>query len=86
MLRQYFICQKARCFREFIEKLNEMSKGDLKTFDRYEVGQHLNLENEQTDAVVEELYGKRQLQKIPGTKIVLTASEKEALNSKKRLL
>lgn len=78
--------EKPDVSESFIEKLNEMSKGDLKKSDRYEVGQHLNLDNEQTDAVVEELYGKRQLQKIPGTKIVLTASEKEALNSKKRLL
>lgn len=78
--------EKPDVSESFIEKLNDMSKGDLKTFDRYEVGQHLNLDNEQTDAVVEELYDKRQLQKIPGTKIVLTASEKEALNSKKRLL
>jgi hypothetical protein len=71
---------------EFIDRLYEMAEGDLKTFDRYEVGQELGLDNEQTDAVVEELYGKRQLQKIPGTKIVLTPPAKEVLESKKSIL
>ncbi|MDW0169998.1 MAG: hypothetical protein QOA19_02420 [Nitrososphaeraceae archaeon] len=71
---------------EFIDRLYEMAEGDLKTFDRYEVGQELGLDREQTDAVVEELYGKRQLQKIPGTKIVLTPPVKEVLESKKSIL
>lgn len=71
---------------EFIDILYEMAEGDLKTFDRYEVGQELGLDREQTDAVVEELYGKRQLQKIPGTKIVLTPLVKEVLESKKSIL
>jgi hypothetical protein len=55
---------------EFIDTLFEMSEGDLRICDRYEVGQKLALDKKQTDAVVEELYAKRQLQKIPGTKIV----------------
>jgi len=71
---------------EFIDRLYEMAEGDLKTFDRYEVGQELGLDREQTDAVVEELYGKRQLQKILGTKIVLTPPVKEVLESKKSIL
>lgn len=71
---------------EFIDILYEMAEGDLKTFDRYKVGQELGLDREQTDAVVEELYGKRQLQKIPGTKIVLTPLVKEVLESKKSIL
>jgi hypothetical protein len=75
--------EKPDVSESFIEKLYEMSEGDLKTFDRYEFGQQMGLDNEQTDAVVEELYGKRQLQKIAGTKVVLTAPQKEVLNSKK---
>jgi hypothetical protein len=71
---------------EFIDTLYEMSEGDLKIFDRYEVGQKLALDRKQTDAVVEELYSKRQLQKIPATKIVLTPPEKELLESKKGIL
>lgn len=66
---------------EFVDTLYEMSEGDLKIFDRYEVGQKLAL-----DAIVEELYSKRQIQKIPGTKIVLTPPEKEVLDNKKSLL
>jgi hypothetical protein len=50
---------------EFIDTLYEMSEGDLKIFDRYKVGQKLALDKKQTDAVVEELHGKRQLQKNP---------------------
>ena len=73
--------EKPDVSESFIEKLYEMSEGDLKTFDRYEVGQQLGLDKEQTDAVVEELYGKRQLQKIVGTKIVLTPQLKEVLDS-----
>ena len=71
---------------EFIDTLYEMSEGDLKIFDRYEVGQKLALDKKQTDAVVEELYSKRQLQKIPETKIVLTPPEKEVQESKKTIL
>jgi hypothetical protein len=75
--------EKPDVSESFIEKLYEMSEGDLKTFDRYEVGQQLGLDKEQTDAVVEELYGKRQLRKIVGTKIVLTPPLKEVLDSEK---
>jgi hypothetical protein len=71
---------------EFIDTLYEMSEGDLKIFDRYEVGQKLALDKKQTDGVVEELYGKKQLQKIPETKIVLTPPEREVLESKKSIL
>ena len=46
--------EKPDVSESFIEKLYEMSEGDLKTFDRYEVGQQLGLDKEQTDAVVEE--------------------------------
>ena len=41
---------------EFIDRLYEMAEGDLKTSDRYEVGQELGLDREQTDVVVEELW------------------------------
>ena len=71
---------------EFIDTLYEMSEGDFKILDRYEVGQKLALDKRQTDAVVEELYDKRQLQKIPETKIVLTPPEKEVLESRKSIL
>jgi hypothetical protein len=71
---------------EFIDTLYEMSGGDFKILDRYEVGQKLALDKRQTDAVVEELYDKRQLQKIPETKIVLTPPEKEVLESRKSIL
>jgi hypothetical protein len=71
---------------EFVDILYELSEGDLRILDRYEVGQKLALDKKQTDAVVEELYGKRQLQKIPGTRIVLTPAVKEDLESKKSIL
>ena len=71
---------------EFIDTLYEISEGDLKIFDRYEVGQKLALDKKQTDALVEELYGKKQLHKIPETKIVLTPPEREVLESKKSIL
>ena len=71
---------------EFIDTLYEMSEGELKILDRYEVGQKLALDKKETDTVVQELYSKRQIQKITETKIVLTPPEKEVLQSKKSIL
>jgi hypothetical protein len=77
--------QKPDVSEQFIDKLYEMSKGELKTFDRHMIGQQLGLDKEQTDALVEELRAKRRIQKLAGTTIILTPQEKEVLDSKKRM-
>jgi hypothetical protein len=69
----------------FIDQLYEMSKGNLRTFDRYEVGKQLGLDREQTDAVVEELAGTRRIQKMVGTVVMLTPAEKKFFDEAKGL-
>jgi hypothetical protein len=77
--------EKPDVSEQFIDKLYGMSEGELKTFDRYEIGLQLGLDKEQTDALVEELRAKRRIQKLAGPVIILTPQEKEVLDNKKRI-
>ena len=40
---------------EFLEKINEMTGEDYKTFYKYEIGNQLRFTNDQTDSAVEDL-------------------------------
>ena len=61
--------QKPDVSEQFIDKLYEISEGELKTFDGHMIGQQLGLDKEQTDALVEELSAKRRVQKLAGTMV-----------------
>lgn len=61
----------------FVDQLYEMSEGNLKPFDRYEVGNQLGLDREQTDAVVQELAGTYRIQKMTGTVVMFNSRRKE---------
>ena len=69
----------------FLDQLYEMSEGNLRPFDRYEVGHQIGLDREQTDAVVEELAGTRRIQKMVGTVVMLTPEAKDLLDDAKGL-
>jgi hypothetical protein len=62
----------------FVDQLYEMSEGrKSKPFDRYEVGNQLGLDREQTDAVVQELAGTYRIQKMTGTVVMFNSRRKE---------
>ena len=49
---------------EFLEKINEMTGEDYKTFYKYEIGNQLRFTNDQTDGAVEDLLYSRFNKKI----------------------
>jgi len=57
--------EKTDVSEQFIDKLYEMSEGELKSFDRHEIGHQLSLDKEQTDALVEELRAKKGYKNLP---------------------
>jgi Mn-dependent DtxR family transcriptional regulator len=61
---------------KFLKKLYDMSRGELTTIDRYELGKELDLPKEETDAIVEELTEMGMIKKVAGTKILLTLEGK----------
>ncbi|MGE5684002.1 MAG: hypothetical protein ACM3ZS_02540 [Nitrososphaerota archaeon] len=42
-------------FGRYLRKLYEMSEGRMTTFDRYEIGRKLGLDDDETDEIVDEL-------------------------------
>lgn len=69
----------------FVEQLYEMSGGNLKPFDRYEVGYQIGLKRDQTDTIVDELAVERRIQKMEGTVVMLTPEEKNFIDNAKGL-
>ena len=68
----------------FLIKLYHLSKGELTNIDRYEVGKELDLSNQETDAIVDELSDIGRITKMVGTKIMLSLNEKKILDSEWR--
>ena len=60
-----------------------MTGGELRPIDRYEVGQELELDKLQTDHLVDQLSDIRMIEKIIGTKIILSPETKQVLDTKK---
>ena len=69
---------------QFLIKLYHLSKGEFTTIDRYEVGKELDLPNQETDAIVDELSNRGRVRKMVGTKIMLSLNEKKILDSEWR--
>jgi len=61
-----------------------LSEGDLRAIDQYEFGQELVLDKLQTDHVVDQLFDILMVQKIIGSKIILSPEAKE-VDTKKEL-
>ncbi len=72
-------------FANFLKKLYYLSEGDLRAIDQYEVGQELALDKLQTDHVVDQLSDILMVEKIIGSKIILSPEAKEVLDTKKEL-
>ena len=68
----------------FLIKLYHLSKGESATINRYKVGKELDLSNEETDAIVDELSDRGRITKLLGTKIMLSLNEKKILDSEWR--
>ena len=69
---------------QFLIKLYHLSKGELTTIDRYEVGKELKLPKEETDAIVDELSNRGRITTMAGTTIMLTLDEKKILDTEWR--
>ena len=69
---------------QFLIKLYHLSKAELTTIDRYEVGKELDLPNQETDTIVDELSNRGRVRKMVGTKIMLSLNEKKILDSEWR--
>jgi len=65
---------------EFLEKINEMTGEDYKTFYKYEIGNQLRFTNDQTDGAVEDLRTRGLIKKLIG-KIRITKNGKETANN-----
>ena len=65
---------------EFLEKINEMTGEDYKTFYKYEIGNQLRFTNDQTDSAVEDLRTRGLIKKLIG-KIRITKNGKETANN-----
>jgi Mn-dependent DtxR family transcriptional regulator len=65
---------------EFLEKVNEMTGEDYKTFYKYEIGNQLRFTNDQTDDAVEDLRARGLIKKLIG-KIRITKNGKETANN-----
>jgi len=61
-----------------------LSEGDLRAIDQYEIGQELVLDKLQTDHVVDQLFDILMVEKIIGSKIILSPEAKE-VDTKKEL-
>jgi hypothetical protein len=59
--------------------------GEIRTIDRYEVGQELDLHNIQRDKIVDQLSDIQMIKKMLGTRIFLSPETKEVLDTKKEL-
>jgi len=60
---------------EFLEKINEMTGEDYKTFYKYEIGNQLRFTNDQIDGAVEDLRVRGLIKKLIG-KIRITENGK----------
>ena len=57
---------------QFLQNLYDMAKGQLTTIDRYDVGNELDLPNDETDAIVDVLTDTGKIMKMAGSTIMLT--------------
>jgi Mn-dependent DtxR family transcriptional regulator len=65
---------------EFLEKINEMTGEDYKTFYKYEIGNQLRFTTDQIDGAVEDLRTRGLIKKLIG-KIRITENGKETANN-----
>ena len=73
----YFFFKGSDLPEQFLRKLCEMSDGEYKIFDRYQVGRRIGIFNSQTDDTVDELHNKGFIKKIGSNKVLLTFEGKE---------
>jgi hypothetical protein len=68
----------------FLNKLYDMSEGEIRSINRYEVGEQLDLPNGETDGIVIRLYSRRMITKTAGTNILLTQEAKNMLDKERQ--
>ena len=73
-------------FDRYFRKLYEMSEGQMTTFDRYEIGGKLGLDDDETDELVDALEELGKVKTLLNRTVVLSRELKICLTVKKELL
>jgi hypothetical protein len=67
----------------FLNRLYDMSEGEIRSINRYEVGEQLDLPNAETDSIVNRLYARRMITKTAGSNILLSQEAKNMLDKER---
>ena len=59
-------------FAQFLKKIYDLTSGELRIINQYEVGEGLELSSKQTDKIVYELSNTGMIKKVARNKIVLS--------------
>ena len=66
------MCPLRPDFEQFLKKIYDLTRGELRIINQYEVGEGLGLSSKQTDEIVDQLRDARMIKKITRNKIVLS--------------
>jgi len=68
----------------FLNRLYDISKGEIRSINRYEVGEQLNLPNDETDGIVDRLRNSGMITKTTGTNVLLTLEAKSKIDKERQ--
>jgi len=70
---------------QFLKKIFDLTKGELRIINQYEVGEGLELTSKQTDKIVYELSNSGMIKRVARNKIVLSPHAHYVMNNSKNL-
>jgi Mn-dependent DtxR family transcriptional regulator len=70
---------------QFLKKIFDLTKGELRIINQYEVGERLELTSKQTDKIVYELSNSGMIKSVARNKIVLSPHALYVMNNSKNL-
>lgn len=72
-------------FAQFLKKIYDLTSGELRIINQYEVGEELELSSKQTDKIVYELSNTGMIKKVARNKIVLSPHALYVMQNSKNL-
>ena len=72
-------------FVQFLKKIYDLTSGELRIINQYEVGEGLELSSKQTDKIVYELSNTGMIKKVARNKIVLSSHALYVMHNSKNL-
>lgn len=70
-------------FAEYLRKIYDLTGGELRIINQYEVGEGLALSSIQTDEIVDQLCDAGMIKKIDGNKVILRSNALYAIEKNK---